>query len=55
MVNDALPDRMERWYEAWCDSPDYFGECDEHGSQRAAFFAGAHAGALEIRRLERKD
>jgi hypothetical protein len=51
-VSDALPDRMERWYGAWCDSPGYLDECDEHGSQRAAFFAGVHAGALEIRRLE---
>lgn len=36
--------RMERMYGTWLDSAGYLQECDEHGSQRAAFLAGFKAG-----------
>ena len=50
--DESLGARRERAYGEWLDGPDYFSDCDEYGSQRAAFYAGIGWGAREIRRLE---
>ena len=50
--DESFGDRRERAYGAWLEGPDYFSDCDEYGSQRAAFYAGIGWAAREIRKLE---
>lgn len=51
-VDGSFDARRESAYGEWLDGADYLSDCDEYGSQRAAFYAGIGWAAREIRRLE---